>query len=137
MGLKFHGSLSQALEQRTDFIHNIQMGGNRIAFSLASLRYYISYITEPFAFFNILGNIGPFAILSFLAYGTFFNQKIVYSCLYCSFVGIGIELFQYFMWFGAFDISDIFLRFIGILTGMLIHMAVVYLYFPSASVWGS
>lgn len=28
------------------------------------------------------------------------------------------------MWFGAFDISDILLRFIGILIGMLIHMAV-------------
>lgn len=42
MGLKFHGSLSQVLEQRADFIRNIQMGGNRITFSLASLRYYIS-----------------------------------------------------------------------------------------------
>lgn len=124
MGLKFHGSLSQVLEQRADFIRNIQMGGNRITFSLASLRYYISCITEPFAALNIFGNIGLFAMLSFFAYGTFFNQKILYSCLYCCLVGIGIELFQYFMWFGAFDISDILLRFIGILTGVLIHMAV-------------
>ena len=68
MGLKFHGSLSQVLEQRADFIRNIQMGGNRITFSLASLRYYISCITEPFAVLNIFGNIGLFAMLSFFGY---------------------------------------------------------------------
>ena len=54
IGLKFDGNLSHLLEQRADFMNNVQMGGSRYSLSLASLKYYVSYITEPFAFRNIL-----------------------------------------------------------------------------------
>lgn len=124
VGLKFDGNLEHLLKQRTDFIRNIQMGGDRITFSFGSLKYYISYITEPFALLNIFGNIGLFAIFVFFACSTFLNKKTLYSCLYCSFWGIAIELIQYFAWLGALDISDILLRFIGILIGSLIYTIV-------------
>ena len=124
VGLKFDGNLEHLLKQRTDFISNIQMGGDRITFSFESLKYYIFYITEPFALLNISGNIGLFAVFGFLACGTFLNKKTLYSCLYCSFWGIAIELIQYFTWLGFFDISDILLRFIGILIGSLIYTIV-------------
>lgn len=126
VGLKFDGSLSRLLEQRDDFISNIQMGGDRYTFSLASLKYYFSCIAEPFALLNILGNIGPFAILAFLACGAFSNNKVLYSMLYCILLGIGIELFQYITWFGAFDISDILLRFTGILIGLLAYYLIFF-----------
>lgn len=56
IGLKFDGNLLHLLKQREDFISNVQMGGERYSFSFASLKYYLSYISEPFAFINILGN---------------------------------------------------------------------------------
>lgn len=120
VGLKYDGNLSHLLKQRADFISNIQMGGNRYIFSFSNLKYYISYITEPFALLNILGNIVPFIMLSFFAYGAFSNKKMIYTWIYCFFVGIGIELFQYFTWFGVFDISDIVLRLVGTLIGVFI-----------------
>lgn len=124
LGLKFDGNLSQLLQRRKDFINNIQMGGERYSLSFASLKYYIAYITEPFAFINIFGNIGLFAILAFFARISFSKNSILYSFFYCLLAGIFIELFQYITWFGAFDISDIVLRFVGILMGISIY----YLY---------
>lgn len=119
IGVKFDGSLSNIWKQREDFISNIQMGGDRYTFSFASIRHYMFHIIEPYAMRNILGNIGPFVILAFLACGAFPGRKILYSWLYCLFWGIGIEVFQYLTWFGAFDISDIVLRAVGILVGIL------------------
>ena len=129
VGLKFNGSFPQLLKQREDFIRNVQMGGDRYTFSFASLKYYFSCITEPFAFLNIFGNIGSFAVLTVLACGAFSDQSIWYGVLYGCLIGIGIEVFQYMTWFGAFDISDIFLRCAGSLVGYL-------LYVVSAKVWG-
>lgn len=101
-------------------------GGERYSFSFASLKYYLSYISEPFAFINILGNIGPFTILAFLASGVFLKKNLLKSLLYCLLLGIGIELFQYATWFGAFDLADILLRLIGALLGLLIYSLTLY-----------
>ena len=122
LGLKFDGNLSRLLERRTDFTNNIQMGGERYSLSIASLKYYIAYITEPFAFINIFGNIGLFALLALFSCISFSKSSILYSFFYCLLAGICIELFQYITWFGVFDISDIVLRFIGILMGISIHL---------------
>lgn len=126
IGLKFDGNLLHLLKQREDFISNVQMGGERYSFSFASLKYYLSYISEPFAFINILGNIGPFTILAFLASGVFLKKNLLKSLLYCLLLGIGIELFQYATWFGAFDLADILLRLIGALLGLLIYSLTLY-----------
>lgn len=130
LGLKFDGSLSRLLEHRINFINNIQMGGERCSLSFASLKYYITYITEPFAFVNIFGNIGLFVMLAFFACVSFSTKNVLYGFFYSLFVGICIELFQYIAWFGAFDISDIVLRFIGILMGIVIY----YLYYLYSTV---
>ena len=124
VGLKFDGSLPRLLERRSDFINNIQMGGERYSLSFASLKYYISYITEPFAFGNIFGNIGLFTILAFFSCISFSKSNILYGFFYCLLIGICIEIFQYITWFGAFDLSDIVLRLVGILMGIFIY----YLY---------
>lgn len=121
VGLKYDGSLSRMLERRSDFINNVQMGGDRYTFSFASLKYYLSCVTEPFAFKNIFGNAGSFAVLAFLACGAFPQKKVLYSFLYCFILDVGIELFQYLTWFGALDVSDIFLRMAGILVGILVY----------------
>lgn len=121
VGLKFDGSISHLVQQREDFINNVQMGGERYSLSFSSLKYYLSYIAEPFALINVLGNIGPFVILAFFACGAFSKNNIIYSLLYCFLFGIGIELFQYATWFGAFDLSDILLRLIGTLIGILAY----------------
>lgn len=122
LGIQFDGNLSGLLERRADFIYNVKtLGGYRYTFSLASLKYYASCITEPFAFANIGGNIGIFAIFSFFVCVSFFSEKKLHALLYCSLVGILIELFQYFTWFGVFDVSDIILRVIGSLTGIFFY----------------
>lgn len=123
-GLKFDGSLAHVWERRSDFISNIKMGGMRYSFSFASLKYYLSCITEPFAFLNIAGNTGMFAVLAFLCCGAFSRKKIRRSLLYCLLLGTGIEAFQYLTWFGAFDSSDIVLRFAGTAAGIMLYFAV-------------
>ena len=128
IGLKFDGNLSHLLEQRADFMNNVQMGGSSYSLSLASLKYYVSYITEPFAFRNIFGNAGLFAGLSFCACGAFSDKKLLSSWAYSFSIGVGIELFQYFTCFGAFDLSDILLRFAGIMAGILMYIAVSKLF---------
>lgn len=125
LGIQFNGNLSRLLEQRADLIYNITvLGGYRYTFSFASLKYYISHITEPFAFVNIGGNIGIFALFSFFVCIFLSSKKKLFSLLYTFLVGIFIELFQYFTWFGVFDISDIILRLIGSLVGIFLY----YLY---------
>lgn len=120
-GLQFDGNVSHLLKRRSDFISNIQMGGHRYSFSFASLKYYLSSITEPFAWINIFGNLIPFVILSFLACGAFSSRKVLYSLIYCFSIGVGIELLQYVTWLGAFDISDILVRSLGILAGIAVY----------------
>lgn len=125
MGLKFDGSLERLFVRRQDFIRNIHMGGHRYSFRLSSLSYYLRNITEPFALLNIGGNIGPFAVLSFFTCGVLSKKRCFYSFLYCIFWGIGIEIFQYVTWFGAFDVSDILLRLIGTLMGLFVYAIIL------------
>ena len=101
IGLKFDGNISHLLEQRADFMNNVQMGGSRYSLSLASLKYYVSYITEPFAFRNIFGNAGLFAGLSFCACGAFSDKKLLSSWAYSFSIGVGIELYKYFTRLGT------------------------------------
>lgn len=120
-GIQFDGSLSHLLERRMDFVNNVQMGGERCSLSFASLKYYISCITEPFAFVNVFGNIGLFMVFAFLVCFSFPGKPAFSSFLYCLCVGIFLELFQYITWLGAFDISDIALRFAGSFMGIAVY----------------
>lgn len=92
-----------------------------------SIRMYIRYFNKfPFwnGFANLVGNILvfiPYGILLPLAYPSCGKWWRVFYCA-AGFV-VGIELFQLFSAYGAFDIDDIFLNVTGAMIGYVVFAA--------------
>jgi len=122
-GIQFDGNISHLIERQQAYKNNVQMGGQRYNLtSLSTLKYYFSYIREPFALYNILGNIVPYSIMAIIAKAAFEGKKATYPLLYCVLFSISNELMQYFSWLGKLDIGDILLNLIGSIIGICIYI---------------
>jgi len=122
-GIHFDGNIPHLIERQQAYKNNVQMGGQRYnLISLSTLKYYFSHITEPFALYNILGNIVPYSIMAIIAKAAFEGKKAIYPLLYCVLFSISKELMQYFSWLGKLDIGDILLNLIGSIIGICTYI---------------
>lgn len=115
--VKFKGSFAQ-LENK---ISATPFGANCNIIPFDTIKMLIDYYSEGWARLNIFGNIIPFMPFGFflpLAFGKMNKFRFVFICG-LSFV-LFAEIFQFFTRLGSFDIDDIFLNMIGIISGYLI-----------------
>ena len=88
-----------------------------------TIRMYITYWGRINSFENLVGNVAVF-----LPFGCFLprvcrwaNHWFMVSCA-ALFFSLGIELFQLFSAFGAFDVDDLLLNVSGALLGYWVHI---------------
>lgn len=115
--VKFKGSFAQ-LENK---INATPFGANCNIIPFDTVKMLIDYYSEGWARLNIFGNIIPFMPFGFflpLAFRKMNKFRFVFICG-LSFV-LFAEIFQFFTRLGSFDIDDIFLNMIGIISGYLI-----------------
>ncbi|MGN0308339.1 MAG: VanZ family protein [Lachnospiraceae bacterium] len=87
-----------------------------------SIRMYIRYYPGLNGFQNLFGNVLAFIPFGFLLPLCFEQSKKWWQVfLWSIFLVMGIELFQLFSAFGAFDVDDILLNMLGCLIGYLVY----------------
>lgn len=122
--LKFDGSFERIISLHNSIIENEKDGIRNInLIPFRTMSPYLSDITEPYAFKNIIANILVFIPLGFFISNK--NPKNVFKALIiCLGVILSIELIQLFFKIGFFDVDDIILNFIGSLLGVFISLFV-------------
>lgn len=119
--LKFNGSFEQIIELHQNIKESEQYGARNINIVLfRSMSTYLENITEPYAFFNIIGNIIAFIPLGFLI-SAFFKQSFLRTNLTCVAIIFMIEVAQFIFKIGFFDVDDIILGLFGCLLGFSIQ----------------
>lgn len=94
-----------------------------------TIRMYIEYAHKLNSFENLAGNI-----LVFMPFGILFPMvirrrwKFLHVFLGAFIMALGIEAFQLFSAFGAFDVDDILLNCIGAVLGYLVYLVIVKCY---------
>ena len=87
-----------------------------------SIRMYIRYFPRLNGFQNLFGNILAFIPFGYLLPLCFEKCKSWWRVLLWSLVLVlGIEFFQLFSAFGAFDVDDILLNTLGTMAGYLVY----------------
>ncbi|MGN1313438.1 MAG: VanZ family protein [Lachnospiraceae bacterium] len=87
-----------------------------------SIRMYIRYFPRLNGFQNLFGNVLAFIPFGFLLPLCFERSKKWWQVfLWSLLLVMGIELFQLFSAFGAFDVDDILLNMLGCLIGYLVY----------------
>lgn len=87
-----------------------------------SIRMYIRYFPRLNGFENLFGNVLAFIPFGFLLPLCFHRVKKWWQVALWSLVLVlGIEFFQLFSAFGAFDVDDIFLNMTGSMAGYLVY----------------
>lgn len=86
-----------------------------------TIRMYIDYAYMLNSFENLVGNVVVFVPFGFLLPYVLKNGKIFFVMLLNAFLFVlGIELFQLFSAFGAFDVDDILLNCVGAIIGYML-----------------
>lgn len=89
-----------------------------------TIRMYIDYSYKLNSFENLVGNIVAFVPFGFLLPYVIKREKCFFIMLFQSFfLVVGIEVFQLFSAFGAFDVDDILLNCFGAVLGYLVYKA--------------
>ena len=89
-----------------------------------TIRMYIDYSYKLNSFENLVGNIVAFVPFGFLLPYVIKREKCFFIMLFQSFfLVVGIEVFQLFSAFGAFDVDDILLNCFGAVLGYLAYKA--------------
>lgn len=89
-----------------------------------TIRMYIIYAHKLNSFENLVGNVAVFLPFGFLfPYVLAAGRKFWVMLLNAFLLILGIELFQLFSAFGAFDVDDIFLNCLGAVLGYLLYLA--------------
>ncbi|MDE6203515.1 MAG: VanZ family protein [Lachnospiraceae bacterium] len=88
-----------------------------------TIRMYIDYSYKLNSFENLVGNVVVFIPFGFLLpyvikHGRNFFVMLIHAFLFV----VGIEVFQLFSAFGAFDVDDILLNCFGAVLGYLIYL---------------
>ncbi|MGL5259026.1 MAG: VanZ family protein [Lachnospiraceae bacterium] len=90
---------------------------------LKTIKMYIKYFPKHNAVANLFGNILVFVPFGFMLPSIWTKAK---KCMITLFWGllfvVGIETFQLFSAFGAFDVDDILLNMLGIMLGYLLFV---------------
>ncbi len=88
-----------------------------------TIRMYIDYAYMLNSFENLVGNVVVFVPFGFLLPYVLKNGKIFFVMLLNAFLFVlGIELFQLFSAFGAFDVDDILLNCVGAIIGYMLFL---------------
>lgn len=86
-----------------------------------TIRMYIDYSYMLNSFENLAGNIIVFIPFGFgIPYVAPKGEKFGVVLLYALLFSIGIEVFQLFSAFGAFDVDDILLNCVGVILGWIV-----------------
>ena len=87
-----------------------------------TIRMYIDYSYKLNSFENLVGNIAAFVPFGFLTPYVINREKCFWVMLFQAFfLVVGIEVFQLFSAFGAFDVDDILLNCFGAVLGYLVY----------------
>jgi glycopeptide antibiotics resistance protein len=122
--LKFDGSFDRIIDMHQTIKYSKAHGLSNINFTfMKTISPYLENIAEPYALYNIVGNIVPFAPLGFFISIVFFRKSFLRTIILCLIIIVFIELVQLVLMIGAFDIDDIFLNFIGCMSGYIISLA--------------
>lgn len=88
-----------------------------------TIRMYINYAYKLNSFENLAGNIVVFVPFGFLfPYVIKKGKNFLVMLLHVFLLVLGIEVFQLFSAFGAFDVDDILLNCLGAVTGYLFYL---------------
>lgn len=88
-----------------------------------TIRMYIKYSYKLNSFENLIGNIVVFVPYGFLFPCVLKKESNVFVMLLNAFLFVtGIEIFQLFSAFGAFDVDDILLNCVGAVIGYLLYL---------------
>lgn len=122
--LKFNGDISSIVDRIRVISENRVLGIWNINITpLQSTSYYFRHITNLYAFYNIAGNIVLFIPFGFLV-SLVCIKKIDFfkTMLVCISTIIFIEIFQFILMIGFFDIDDIILNTLGCLSGFVVFI---------------
>jgi len=87
-----------------------------------TIKMYIKYASRLNSFENLVGNVVAFIPFGFLLPMVFRQGKNFFVMLFHAFIFVvGIEVFQLFSAFGAFDVDDILLNCLGAVTGWMLY----------------
>lgn len=90
-----------------------------------TIRMYIDYSYKLNSFENLVGNVVVFIPFGFLLPYVMKSGRNFFVMLLNALVFVaGIEIFQLFSAFGAFDVDDILLNCLGAATGYFVYLAV-------------
>lgn len=120
--LKFDGSFEGIISLRHSIKENEHNGISNVNLVLfSSIFPYLRNIGEPYAFWNIAGNIAAFIPLGFFVFDKLYNNffKAIIICIIIIFM---IECVQLVFKIGIFDVDDIFLNTLGCLMGILSNL---------------
>lgn len=97
------------------------VGVNLIPFS--TIGAYISEINDSVSIINILGNIIPFIPMGFIVPMAFPSQRNVFKTIISSLLLIlSIEILQFILFLGSFDIDDIILNLLSCFIGFMLFI---------------
>lgn len=89
-----------------------------------SIRMYIHYFSKINGFPNLIGNVLIFIPFGYLLPRCFSSLKSWWKVFGIALLFItGIELFQLFSAFGAFDVDDILLNGLGVVIGYMVYLS--------------
>ncbi|OOO00011.1 MAG: hypothetical protein ATN35_09675 [Epulopiscium sp. Nele67-Bin004] len=117
--LKFDGSFERILSLRERIIqyetlYNIR---NMNLVPFRNISSYLGSITESYAFINIVGSTIAFIPLGYLVSIIFSNNKLGGTLVTSFAIILVIEILQFVLKIGFFDIDDIMLSLVGVLIG--------------------
>ena len=114
--VKFKGSFAELRDRITLYSSQEAVIFNLIPFRNIGVQ--ISHITQWWALKNLLGNLLPFIPFGFLLPIAYPRIKAFFKVfLVGMFAVLFIEIFQYMTRLGSFDIDDIILNMVGVLSG--------------------
>lgn len=88
-----------------------------------TIKMYIHYAYKLNSFENLVGNVAVFIPFGYLLPFLFQRKRNLIMVLgYALFFSLGIELFQLFSAFGAFDVDDLLLNVLGAFIGYVVYL---------------
>ena len=91
-----------------------------------TIKMYINYAYKLNSFENLVGNVAVFIPFGYILPKLHSSaEHWLTLILWALFFSLGIEMFQLFSAFGAFDVDDLLLNVTGALIGYFVHLLIV------------